>query len=153
MMLNSTPIFDRHPHGCSADINRMQQAGACSDISSTKVTDKLGVVLDGGHLCKADSGVINVDYDKPVEAVDAAYQSDLTDAGWKGDKVSEGKNGSTSLFVKDKQKLLVVTLKNGDRNVTTTMIKHCMVIGADESNPVIQDCLKMIQSIADKLKK
>lgn len=56
----------------------------CADIPSTKESDALGVVLDGGHLCKADSGVINVDYDKDVGAVDDDYKSKLGDAGWKG---------------------------------------------------------------------
>lgn len=125
----------------------------CADIPGSKESDALGVVLDGGHLCKDDSGVINVDYDKPVEKVDSDYLSKLGDAGWKGEKVSSGANGSTSYFQKDKQRLLIVTLKNGDRNVTTAIIKHCMVVGAKDDNPVIVSCNKTIDELAKNLKK
>ncbi|MGE0328281.1 MAG: hypothetical protein AB7K71_10160 [Polyangiaceae bacterium] len=125
----------------------------CADIPTTKEATALGVVLDGGHLCKADSGVINVDYDKPLDQVDSDYMSKLSAAGWKGEKVSEGKNGSSLFFDNGKNKLLVVTLKNKDRNVSTAIIKHCLMIQPDGSEFILDSCLTMTQSLADNLKK
>ncbi len=123
----------------------------CQAIPGSDASDALGVVLDGGRLCKDGSGVFNIDYEKPVEEVQAAYLSELKDKGWKGEKVSEGRNGGSLFFDNGEQKMLVTVLKS-ERKVTVAIIKHCMVKGADPNHPVIKECLETTQKMADIMK-
>lgn len=123
----------------------------CDPIPSSDESDALGVVLDGGRLCKDGSGVFNIDYEKPVEEVQAAYLAELESKGWKGEKVSEGRNGGSIFFDNGEQKMLVNVLRT-DRNVTVAIIKHCMVKGADANHPVIKSCLETTQKMADIMK-
>ncbi len=125
----------------------------CQAIPDSEESKALGVVLDGGRLCKDDSGVFNIDYEKSVDEVQSAYLSTLKGNGWKGEQVSEGPNGGSLFFDNGEQKMLVTVLKNGDRNVTVAIIKHCMVAGAPKDHPVIKSCLEDTQKLADALKK
>lgn len=142
--------------GClltAAVITACNKPAPCEGIAPTKEAEALNVVMSDGKLCKAGSGVFNIDYVKDVSAVEESYQSHLEKAGWKGEKVSSGNNGSSWVYAKDPQKMLFTILKNGERNVTTAIIKHCKVVGAPDDNPIVQDCIKQIDAIAKQLKK
>ncbi len=126
----------------------------CAEIPATKESTALGVVLEGGRLCKAGSGVFNVDYEKKSpDEVDALYMKELGAAGWKGEKVSSGKNGSTTLFDNGKNKMLLVSLKNSDRHISVAVIKHCTLVRPDGSLFILDSCVKSTQAIADNMKK
>lgn len=122
----------------------------CPSVSATKTVDRLGVLLDGGSLCKDEMGVASIDYaKKSVEEVKKGYEDKLGGAGWKAEIPKESDKLPIIIFSKGEEKIMVTIGKSGDRHVTFALIKHC----GDPGTEISKACVKDITALGDALKK
>lgn len=122
----------------------------CSSVPSTKTVDRLGVLLDGGNLCKDESGVASIDYPKKsVDEIKKAYEDKLGGAGWKAEIPKESDKLPIIIFSKGEEKVMVTIGKSGDRHVTFALIKHC----GDPGTEISKMCVKDITALGEALKK
>ncbi|MCE7975553.1 MAG: hypothetical protein DYG92_14730 [Leptolyngbya sp. PLA1] len=112
----------------------------CDPIAESPTARRLGVVLDGGRVCKEDNLVVTVEYpDRKREELAGAYASALEKAGWKAEQVSP----ATVLATRDADTVFVVTGKDEKtRRVPFAVVRHC-------SDP---RCRIMLEELAAELK-
>lgn len=98
-------------------------AKPCDPIPESETVKRLGIVLEGGRVCKEDKSVATIDYPsaKPDELT-SKYTTKLGADGWKAESPSEG----TILATKAEDTLFIVTgKKSKDRRVPFAIVRYC----------------------------
>ncbi len=131
-----------HRIACAAVLAGALVAGCskpCDGITPSAEAKRLGVVLDGGKLCKEENEAVTIDY-PDMSDVQGGYKSALEKAGWTVETPSEGVVYAT----KDKDTLFVVGAKKSkERGVPFAVIRYCS-----------EDfCRKTLRELADAMKK
>jgi hypothetical protein len=113
----------------------------CEPISESKVVKELGVVMEGGRVCKDEASVASVDYPGvDGDKLDDTYKEKLEKGGWKVEMPSDG----TLLATKDANTLFIVTgAKSKERGVPFAVVRYCQ----DEV------CRKSLSELAAAMKK
>lgn len=98
-------------------------AKPCAPLPQSDTVKKLGVVLDGGNLCKDENDTYTIDYPKvSAKALQGTYSDGLGKNGWKTETATD----YMLLATKDKDLLLVTTAgKSKERGVPFAVVKHC----------------------------
>jgi hypothetical protein len=113
----------------------------CSPVPASENVKRLGIVLDGGSLCKDEGNAVIVEY--AAAGTDAAvldmYSSGLGKAGWK----TQVSGGGTALLTRDADTLFVATVVSKDSGLPTAVVRHC----ADPS------CREQLTALAENMKK
>jgi hypothetical protein len=96
----------------------------CQPIPQSETVKRLGIVLDGGSLCKDEAEAATIDYAKVKGgALQGNYQEALTKGGWKTERATD----YMLLATKDKDLLLVTTAgRSKDRGVPFAIVKYCV---------------------------
>lgn len=98
-------------------------AKPCDPIPESETVKRLGIVLEGGRVCKEDKSVATIDYPSAkAEELTAKYTTKLGADGWKAESPSEG----TILATKADDTLFIVTgKKSKDRRVPFAIVRYC----------------------------
>lgn len=112
----------------------------CDPIADSPTAKRLGVVLDGGRVCKEDNLVVTVEYPgRRPEELAGAYARALVGSGWKAEQVSP----AAVLATRDADTVFVVTGKDEKtRRVPFAVVRHC-------SDP---GCRVMLEELAAQLR-
>jgi hypothetical protein len=115
-------------------------AKPCDPISESPTAKRLGIVLDGGRVCKEDKSVATIDYPKTkADALTGMYKDKMSAAGWTveipADKILFMTHESDTLFI--------VTGTSKDRRVPFAVVRYC----EDEY------CRKTLSELANAMKK
>jgi hypothetical protein len=101
----------------------------CATVAPSESAKKLGIVLDGGRLCKEDGDSAIIQYpESTAEALPAQYTGTLGKAAWKVDVDA----GTTLLMTRDAETLFIVTVKDKDSGLATAVVRHCADAGCRE---------------------
>ena len=99
-------------------------AKPCHGITPSNDAKRLGIVLDGGRLCKEGRSVADIDYpDTSASALSGKYKSTLDKAGWKADATS---SGGVIFATRASDTLFIVTgKKSKQRHVPFAVVRYC----------------------------
>lgn len=104
-------------------------AKPCEPIPQSETTTRMGVVLEGGRMCKESRGTATVHYPGLETELSEKYQNELTAAGWQAKIASPGVVDAT----KGDDTVFVVTGKNGKlQKVPFAVISLCENSGCRE---------------------
>lgn len=98
-------------------------AKPCDPIAESPTAKRLGVVLEGGRVCKEDSLVVTLEYpEKKREELAPAYASELGKSGWNAELLSP----ATVLATRGGDTVLIVTGKDDKtRRVPFAVVRYC----------------------------
>ena len=98
-------------------------AKPCEPIPESDTVKRLGIVLEGGRVCKEEKSVATIDYPGAKEAeLTSKYTAKLGADGWKAETPSPG----TILATKADDTLFIITgKKSKDRRVPFAIVRYC----------------------------
>jgi len=98
-------------------------AKPCDPIQESETVKRMGIVMNGGRVCKDQKSVASIDYPKiKGEELASTYQTTLTSAGWNVRAPSEG----TLYAEKAEDTLFIVTgKKSKERRVPFAVVRYC----------------------------
>jgi len=98
-------------------------AKPCDPIPESATVKRMGVVLEGGRVCKDEKSVASIDYPKmKADELSSTYQTTLSNAGWTVKAPSEG----TLYAEKADDTLFIVTgKKSKERRVPFAVVRYC----------------------------
>jgi hypothetical protein len=113
----------------------------CAPIPESATVKSLGIVLDGGSLCKDEKNVVNVEYPKEqAETISTLHKDALGKAGWKVESPSDG----VLLATRASNTLFIVTGKQSQSSsFPFAIVRYCQ----DET------CRKSLSDLANAMKK
>lgn len=113
----------------------------CEPRAESATAERLGVVLEGGRVCKEDNLVLTIEYpDAKHEELAATYVRGLSRAGWKAEATSP----SAVFATRGADSVLVITGKDEKtRRVPFAVVRYC-------SDP---RCRVMLEELASELRR
>jgi hypothetical protein len=115
-------------------------AKPCEPIAESATAKRLGIVLDGGRVCKEDRSVATIDYPKvKADALPGMYKEKMSAAGW----TVESPADKTLFMTHAADTLFVVMGTSKDRSVPFAVVRYC----EDEY------CRKTLSELAEAMKK
>lgn len=112
----------------------------CAPVPQSDTVKSLGIVLDGGSLCKDEKSVATVEYPKDqAEKISALHKDSLTKAGWKVEVPSEG----ALLATRAADTLFIVTGKQSqESNFPFAVVRYCQNEGCRKSLTDVANAMK-----------
>jgi hypothetical protein len=114
----------------------------CDDIGASADAKRLGIVLDGGRVCKEDKSVASIDYpDAKGDSLGETYKSALEKAGYTAELVDSSKKvvyatkGGDTVFA-------VTAEKSKERGVPFAVVRYCTEAYCRSSLKELADAMK-----------
>jgi hypothetical protein len=117
------------------------QAKPCDPVPASETAKSLGIVLDGGRLCKEEREVADIEYPeaKSGEGLATLYTTTLGKAGWTSETPAEG----TLLLTRGDDTLFIVTLtRSKQSNIPSAIVRYCQDAGCREQLTALAVAMK-----------